>query len=78
MPFEKSYDPLPTVEAPCIHLRNKAMYVRGVIGDADNYPDQSGAGYCWCNMTQHMIGPDQAHVTREQCVPTRECYRETY
>jgi hypothetical protein len=54
------------------------MYVRGVIGDADNYPDQSGAGYCWCNMTQHMIGPDQAHVTREQCVPTRECYRETY
>jgi hypothetical protein len=72
-------DALPVVQSPpCIYLRNKAMYVRGVIGDADNYPDETGAGYCWCNKTQHCIGPDQTYVGREQCVPGRECYRETY
>ena len=40
--------------------------------------DETGAGYCWCNMTQHVLGPDSQHVTRGLCVPERECYRETY
>jgi hypothetical protein len=79
MPFEKSYDEAPKVTTPpCIYLRNKAMYVRGTVGDAERYPDESGAGYCWCNQTQHVLGPDSLHVTRAECVPTRDCYRETY
>jgi hypothetical protein len=65
MPFEKTYEGEPKVSTPpCVYLRNKAMYVRGTVGDAENYPDETGAGYCWCNMTQH--------------VPERDCYRETY
>lgn len=80
MPFEKTYDAEePKVTTPpCVYLRNKAMYVRGVVGDSENFPEESGAGYCWCNMTQHVLGPDSQHVTRGLCVPERECYRETY
>lgn len=77
--FQKTYDALPVVTTPpCVHLRNKAMYVRGVVGDAENFPDETGAGYCWCNKTQHFVGPDQQHVTRHQCIPGRDCYRETH
>jgi hypothetical protein len=48
--FQKTYDPLPVVTTPpCVYLRNKAMYVRGVVGDAANFPDETGAGFCWCN-----------------------------
>jgi len=79
MAFMKTYDELPVITTvPCIHLRNKAMYVRGVVGDAENFPDETGAGQCWCNMTQHCLGPDTAYVNRQQCVPGRECYKETY
>lgn len=79
MPFEKSYDALPQITTPpCVHLRNKAMYVRGTVNDPENFPDESGAGYCWCNLTQHVVGPDTRYVTRGECVPTRDCYRETH
>jgi hypothetical protein len=79
MPFSKEYpaDPLVTTP-PCIHLRNKAMYLRGVIGDPENYPEETNVPYCWCNLTQTFYGPDSQHVTRQQCIPSRECYKETY
>lgn len=77
MPFEKSYDtPKPVTSPPCIHLRSKAMYVTGDRNMDD--PDEGGSQHCWCNLTQHVIGPDQADVSRVTCVPGRSCYRETY
>jgi hypothetical protein len=79
MPYIQNHDALPVVTTtPCIHLRNKAMYVRGVVGDADQFPDESGAGQCWCNLTQHCLGPDSTYANRQQCIPSRECYKETY
>lgn len=79
MPFSKEYPALPTVTSPpCIHLRNKAMYLRGVTGEPDNYPEETNAPQCWCNQTQYYLGPDNGYVSRQDCVPGRECYRETY
>jgi hypothetical protein len=79
MPFSKEYPAEPIVTTPpCIYLRNKAMYVRGTVGDPDNFPEETNAPACWCNQTQHFVGPDGQYVTRHQCIPTRECYRETY
>jgi hypothetical protein len=63
---------------PCIYLRNKAMFVRGVEDDPSNFPEESNAPQCWCNQTQHFLGPDGEYVGRHECIPSRECYRETY
>ena len=77
--FTKEYPALPVVTTPpCIHLRNKAMYLRGVVGDSEHFPEETNASHCWCNITQHFYGPDTQHVTRQQCIPGRDCYRETY
>jgi hypothetical protein len=78
MAFEKYYDAqLPVTQPPCIHLRSKAMYVTGELRNPD-HPDEAGAQYCWCNVTQHVIGPDQSQVDRPSCVPGRDCYKETH
>ena len=79
MAFEKTTYALPKITAPpCVHLRNKAMYVRGTVGDAENFPDESGAGYCWCNVTQNTKGPDSEYASRPACLAGRECFKETY
>ncbi len=79
MPFSREYPALPEVTtAPCIYLRNKAMYVRGTVGDPDNYPEETNAPQCWCEKTQYHLGPDSQYVGRHECIPGRECYRETY
>jgi len=79
MPFSKEYPALPEVMTPpCIHLRNKAMYVRGVVDDPVNFPDETNAPQCWCNQTQHHLGPDSLYVSRHECIPGRECFQETY
>ena len=79
MPFSKEYPALPEVTTPpCVYLRNKAMYVRGVVDDPTNFPEETNSPQCWCNMTQHHLGPDSEYVTRHDCIPGRECYRETY
>jgi hypothetical protein len=31
---------------------------------------------CWCNKTQHVVGPDNNLVDRSSCVAGRSCYRE--
>ena len=78
MVFQKYYDETrPTQETGCIHLRSKAMYVTGEIKNPE-HPDEVGSQDCWCNMTQHVKGPDQADVDRCACTPGRECYRDSY
>ena len=79
MPFSKEYPAVPTVTtAPCIYLRNKAMYLRGTVGDPEHYPEDTNASACWCNQTQHFVGPDSKYVNRQECIPGRDCFRETY
>ena len=81
MPFTREYDSdenaaAASAGAACIHLRSKAMYV---IGQRDaNHPDEFGVSGCWCNMTQHVFGPDNLGVGRQECVSGRECFQETY
>ncbi|MCS5573665.1 MAG: hypothetical protein VX738_05340 [Planctomycetota bacterium] len=76
MPFEKNYDKqeLDAITLPaCIHLRNKAMCVTGQLEDTD-HPDEAGSKNTWCNLTQHIIGPDKIEVNRARCVAGRECH----
>jgi hypothetical protein len=78
MAFQKIYDQsLPITTPPCIHLRSKAMYVSGQHR-VPEHPDEAGSQHCWCNITQHVRGPDLETVDRPSCIPGRECYRETY
>jgi hypothetical protein len=73
MPFQKSFDgPDPTSIPACIHLRSKSMYVTGQVNPDD--PNEPGANNCWCNRTQHVIGPDSKLVDRVACTEGRECY----
>ena len=75
MSYQRTFDqPDATTQPGCIHLRSKAMYV---TGDFDpTHLDEDGSHYCWCNLTQHVIGPDEAAVGRARCVPGRDCYRD--
>ena len=60
---------------PCLHLRSKAIYV---TGDPDPRTPEEMASTrfdCWCNKTQHTVGPDQDLVERSTCVEGRDCYR---
>lgn len=78
MPFKRYLDESRPVREPvCIHLRSKAMYTAGDIQHAD-HPDEAGSHYCWCNMTQHVIGPDHADVDHTMCIAGRRCFREVY
>jgi len=78
MAFQKYYDELRPVKEPaCIHLRSKAMYTTGDLKNP-THADEAGSQYCWCNLTQHVRGPDQHHVDRAECTPGRDCYRDTY
>ena len=79
MPYIRENDDLPVITTPpCIHLRNKAMYLRDAIGHPENFPEETNAPQCWCNQTQNYLGPDSQYVSRHECIPSRECYRETY
>lgn len=74
MPFQKVYDaPEPVAEPACALLRSKAMYVAG-SRSAQDLGDETGSRYCWCNLTQHTIGPDNQVVGRRVCIPGRSCY----
>ena len=76
MPFQKSHDlPIYSEENLCVHLRSKSLYVTGTIA---SHPEEVGRRHCWCNLTQHVIGPDRQEVSQPQCVAGRDCYRATY
>ena len=78
MAFQKNYGELETIqEPPCIHLRSKAIYVTGEL-KKPRFPDEEGSDNCWCNVSQHVYGPDRGDVSRRLCVPGRECYRDTH
>ena len=67
---------LPQVETTpaCVHYRSKAMYVNGHV---DHPASEEDSGYCWCNLTQHTIGPDDKNVIRLDCTARRQCFQET-
>lgn len=79
MAFTRTYDlpQLPTTPA-CVHLRSKTIYVAGRRDPSDEDIARFGNSGCWCNLTQHMLGPDQTPVTQQECTPNRDCYRATY
>jgi hypothetical protein len=62
----------------CKHLRTKKIYI-------DATPEQAFAGkdgvegspcHFWCNLTQTVVGPDDRPVHKDNCAPTRLCFRE--
>ena len=77
MSFHRN-DELPQVTSQaCIHLRSKSMYVAGTIGETD-HPADPGSSACWCNQTQHFVGPDSKYVNRQECIEGRDCFKTTY
>ncbi len=73
MAFSKSYAELPLVAKPaCSLLRSKRLFVTGEIDSP--HQDEADGSHCWCNKTQHIMGPDDQMVDRKQCVPGRKCY----
>jgi hypothetical protein len=74
MAYERSFDepngPLPVV---CRHLRSKAIYVSGQMEPPAEI-EKLGSGHCWCNWTQHILGPDDQLVDRGGCNSGRTCY----
>jgi hypothetical protein len=78
MPYERSLNEVKTIDQPgCVHLRSKAMYVTGDVDPTHLDELDSHHFYCWCNRTQHVVGPDEGHVDRRECIPGRSCYRAT-
>ncbi|QDU95086.1 hypothetical protein [Lignipirellula cremea] len=63
----------------CVFFRSKAMYVTGRLSP-DHVDESAGShqDYCWCNMTQHVIGPDEVIVKRHECVDGRGCFKASY
>lgn len=67
-------DPKLPLLPPCMYLRSKAIYV---TGDPDPKTPEEGESTrfdCWCNKTQHVMGPNNELVDRVTCVEGRECY----
>jgi hypothetical protein len=62
------------VAVACQHLRSKGMYVTGCLNPEEE-DGEVGDGYCWCNRTQGMIGPDDGLVSRGGCAAERACYQ---
>ena len=75
MPYKQSFDELNVTDRPaCVYLRSKAMYVSGQI-DPTHADEIDSHTHCWCNRTQHVIGPDEESVERGACVAGRKCYK---
>ncbi len=75
MGYQRTFDEREVKKLPpCMYLRSKAIYV---TGDPDpQSPQEVGSTRfdCWCNKTQHIMGPDQKLVDRHECVEGRDCY----
>jgi len=61
-------------QAACRHLLSKGMFVTGLLDPADHPTMPMDDGYCWCNLTQSQLGPDDQLVERATCHNGRECY----
>lgn len=72
-----SGEPVPQPPAPsaisaaCRHLLSKGMFVTGMVDPAEVGMSD---GHCWCNKTQHALGPDDGLVARHKCIVGRRCY----
>jgi hypothetical protein len=70
---ERPSDPAVTSGSACAHLRSKGQYITGRL-DPTVEDGEVGDGHCWCNQTQHALGPDDQFVTRQGCVSGRRCF----
>ncbi len=76
MGYQRSFDDNDGIlQPPCINLRSKAIYVTG--NPDPQTPEEKGSTRfnCWCNKTQHTLGPDQGLVERAACVDGRGCFQ---
>jgi len=76
MGYQRTFEEItPQLTPPCMNLRSKAIYVTG--NPDPQSPEEVGSSRfnCWCNKTQHVIGPDQALVERHACVDGRGCFQ---
>lgn len=70
--------PLEVVNQPvCRHLLSKGMFVSGQMNPEADDPEV-GDGYCWCNRTAHMLGPDSQLASRQRCLPGRDCFEARF
>ena len=77
MPHSRSFDePSGPLQPACRQLRSKAIYVAGEMEPPAEI-EQMGSGHCWCNLTQHVLGPDNTTVERRECNANRTCYEAT-
>lgn len=75
MSYKRTWDEKPIPDAPpCMFLRSKAIYVTGDPDPRTPEEADSTRFNCWCNKTQHVIGPDQQLVERAACVEGRACF----
>jgi hypothetical protein len=63
-------------QGSCRHLRSKGMFITGCANPAVE-DGQVGDGHCWCNLTQHVLGPDDDFVERRICTSGRACFVAT-
>ncbi len=70
--FNERNDSLPP---PCLNLRSKAIYVTGNPDPQSEAEEGSTRFNCWCNKTQHILGPDRELVDRPSCVDGRACFQ---
>ncbi|HEX3725673.1 MAG TPA: hypothetical protein VHV08_05495 [Pirellulales bacterium] len=74
MPYERTFDePTGPLDRVCRHLRSKAIFVSGQLEPPAEL-EHTGSGHCWCNFTQHILGPDDQLVNRRECHSARPCY----
>ena len=77
MSYKRSFNETETrlQTAPCMSLRSKAIYVTGNTDPQSSGEEGSTRFNCWCNRTQHVLGPDENLVDRTECVEGRECFQ---
>jgi hypothetical protein len=74
MAYSRSFDePSGPLQPVCKHLRSKAIYVAGQLEPPADL-QETGSSHCWCNHTQHVMGPDNQMVERRDCNANRTCY----
>jgi hypothetical protein len=75
MAYQRTEGELEIVSTPCTYLRSKAMYVTGELQPSHADEQHSHGQNCWCNLTQHVLGPDDRPVSLKDCAGEgRQCF----